>query len=157
MKMVAWSAFEEMTLKKHYSDTPMKDLDKLLPLRTVKSIYTKAHNMGLKKYNRNVKFTHNTGYVVVRDDGYPEDWAGAWLRRETGTYVYEHCKVWRDHFPELKIEENEVIHHLDGDRTNNDISNLAKMTRSDHSRRTMLDEWYDTPGVEAMQPWDTMT
>lgn len=148
--MAAWSVNEEIILKKNYSSISIEDLDKLLPIRTRNAIYTKANRMGLKKYDKNVRFVHNNGYIVVRDDSYPRDWGGAWIRRSTGIYVYEHCKIWHDHFPDLKIKSNEVIHHIDNDRTNNEISNLAKMTRSEHSRNTMLGEWYDIPGVEAM-------
>lgn len=32
-----------------------------------------------------------------------------------------------------KLEKDEVIHHIDGNRANNDISNLAIMTRGEHS------------------------
>lgn len=30
------------------------------------------------------------------------------------------------------LNENEIIHHIDGDKTNNDISNLTIMTRAEH-------------------------
>lgn len=33
-----------------------------------------------------------------------------------------------------KILPDEVVHHVDGDRTNNDLDNLALMTRTAHSR-----------------------
>jgi len=33
-----------------------------------------------------------------------------------------------------KILPDEVVHHIDGDRNNNNINNLALMTRSAHSR-----------------------
>lgn len=33
-----------------------------------------------------------------------------------------------------KLFDDEVVHHIDGDTTNNDISNLALMTKSAHSR-----------------------
>ena len=32
-----------------------------------------------------------------------------------------------------KLKRNEVVHHIDGDRTNNDISNLIVMSRGEHS------------------------
>lgn len=48
-------------------------------------------------------------------------------------YVYEH-----KYKMELKIgralRKNEVVHHKDGDRLNNDIGNLMLMTRSNHVR-----------------------
>lgn len=33
-----------------------------------------------------------------------------------------------------KLTKNEVVHHIDGNRTNNDISNLRVMSRGEHSR-----------------------
>jgi hypothetical protein len=33
-----------------------------------------------------------------------------------------------------RLLQDEVVHHIDGDTTNNDISNLALMTKSAHSR-----------------------
>jgi hypothetical protein len=33
-----------------------------------------------------------------------------------------------------KLLEDECIHHINGDKTNNDINNLALMTRSAHAR-----------------------
>lgn len=32
-----------------------------------------------------------------------------------------------------KLKDNEVVHHLDHDKTNNDITNLVLMTASEHS------------------------
>ena len=35
------------------------------------------------------------------------------------------------------LESNEVVHHIDEDRSNDDISNLELLSRSDHSRHHM--------------------
>lgn len=32
------------------------------------------------------------------------------------------------------LSRDEVVHHIDGDRTNNDLSNLVVMSRSEHSK-----------------------
>lgn len=32
------------------------------------------------------------------------------------------------------LDVDEVVHHLDGDKTNNDLSNLRLLARSDHAR-----------------------
>jgi len=37
-----------------------------------------------------------------------------------------------------KLTRNEVVHHVDGNKHNNDISNLEVMQRSEHSRMHML-------------------
>ena len=31
-----------------------------------------------------------------------------------------------------KLKNNEVVHHIDGDKLNNDINNLKLMTRKEH-------------------------
>lgn len=31
-----------------------------------------------------------------------------------------------------KLKQNEIVHHIDGDNTNNDISNLQVMSQSEH-------------------------
>jgi hypothetical protein len=33
-----------------------------------------------------------------------------------------------------RIRKNEVVHHIDGNRTNNHVSNLSLMTRNEHTR-----------------------
>ena len=33
-----------------------------------------------------------------------------------------------------KLNSNEVVHHIDGNKSNTDLSNLALMTRSEHAR-----------------------
>ena len=37
-----------------------------------------------------------------------------------------------------KLFANEVVHHIDGNKTNNDLNNLQLMTRSDHARLHQL-------------------
>ena len=46
--------------------------------------------------------------------------------------VHLHRAVWTYYFGE--IPDGYVIHHIDGDKSNNDISNLAIMTRIDHMK-----------------------
>ena len=151
-----WTVSEEIEIKKNFPDMTLKELAELFPRRSHRAVCEKARNMGLYKYNKDVKFKHNTGYIIVRDDVYPKDWAGVWMRREKSVYVYEHCHVWHEHYPDDKIQSNEVIHHVDGSRDNNDIKNLVKLTRSNHMMRTVLDEWEGIPGIESMTYVDAM-
>lgn len=37
-----------------------------------------------------------------------------------------------------KLNRNEVVHHKDGDKTNNDIENLVLMSLSEHSREHQI-------------------
>lgn len=44
----------------------------------------------------------------------------------------EHCLVWEEHFGE--IPEGMQIHHIDGNKQNNNISNLQLVTPTEHKR-----------------------
>lgn len=52
----------------------------------------------------------------------------------------EHRKIMRIKLGR-ELKPNEVIHHIDGDRTNNKPSNLLVMTRSEHSRLHAKEYW----------------
>lgn len=57
----------------------------------------------------------------------------------------EHCLVWERHFG--KIPEGMQIHHIDGDKTNNDITNLQLVTPLEHRRihegcKCVNGKWY---------------
>lgn len=41
-----------------------------------------------------------------------------------------------------KLSRNEVVHHIDHNRANNDPANLAVMTRSEHARMHRLERFY---------------
>jgi hypothetical protein len=45
--------------------------------------------------------------------------------------VYEHQLVMENHIGRY-IKEGEVVHHIDGNKTNNKIENLMLMTKNDH-------------------------
>jgi hypothetical protein len=48
-----------------------------------------------------------------------------WYRRKNKKYV---------HRVAVNARPGVIVHHIDGDRTNNDPSNLVKMTRAAHLR-----------------------
>jgi predicted nucleic acid-binding Zn ribbon protein len=75
------------------------------------------------------------GYRVVYDPEHPramsnDCWNG---------YVYEHVKV-AYQFLGRPLREEEIVHHLDGDRGNNSPKNLLVIERSQHVK---LHEWID--------------
>lgn len=49
-------------------------------------------------------------------------------------YVYEHRYV-MECFLNRPLRKDEIVHHKDGDKLNNDISNLELMTRGGHARK----------------------
>ena len=52
----------------------------------------------------------------------------------------EHRKIMRIKLGR-ELRDDEVIHHIDGNRYNNKPNNLAVMTRSEHTRLHMLEYW----------------
>ena len=65
--------------------------------------------------------------------------------RADGRKQFEHRLVWEAHFG--KLPEGMLIHHKDGDKTNNAIENLQAVTPRDHRRyhagfRLMDGKWY---------------
>lgn len=63
------------------------------------------------------------GYVMVHDEN------GGKYRK--GSYVIEHRKVMENHIGR-ELLFSEIVHHIDGNRKNNDIENLKLMTRKEH-------------------------
>lgn len=54
-------------------------------------------------------------------------------KKVNGKRIDEHRLIMEQHLGR-KLERNEVVHHIDGDKRNNDINNLELMTLSEHSR-----------------------
>lgn len=59
-------------------------------------------------------------------DGYKRVWFS------DGSGETEHRFLMEQHLGR-KLKRNEVVHHIDGDRTNNALSNLVVMSRAEHS------------------------
>lgn len=67
----------------------------------------------------------STGHVKVRvGKGHP-------LADRNG-YAYEHLVVWVS-YGHLRPQQGQVLHHANGDKTDNRIENLHLMTRADHN------------------------
>ena len=76
------------------------------------------------------------GYVVIEDDSHHK-------RFDTGTGmigVYEHVLIAEQEVLGRRVKEGEVIHHLDGNRSNNSPENLAPMYNTTHAK---LHKWLD--------------
>lgn len=72
----------------------------------------------------NTKFQHFNGVKFTRDDhtGY---YLNSTLRKRMHRYVWEYYNG--------IIPSGMTIHHIDGDKSNNDISNLELLSRSEHA------------------------
>lgn len=64
------------------------------------------------------------GYVKVRMPEHPASTAG---------YVYEHRLVMEQHLGR-RLARDEVVHHINENKTDNRLANLRVMTNSDHVR-----------------------
>ena len=56
--------------------------------------------------------------------------------RVNGKTIPEHRYIMEQHLGR-KLERNELVHHIDGDRLNNTIENLEVMTIEEHARMHM--------------------
>lgn len=77
------------------------------------------------------------GGTQVDRDGYIKTYAPdhPWPRR--GGYVREHVRVMELHIGR-RIRPNEIVHHVNHDKTDNRLSNLRLMDAGDHSRHHNL-------------------
>lgn len=55
------------------------------------------------------------------------------IKLKNGKTIDEHRLIWIKEYGE--IPKGYVIHHIDGDKTNNNLSNLECISLSEHSRR----------------------
>ena len=141
--MNKWSQDEVELLMTNYNKVTNDELLKMFPCRTYESIYKKAYKLGLLKdkriefLNRSISKkganAHNwnggkkitrKGYVLILKPDHP--------RADPCGYVMEHIYVF-EQATGIRVPKNCVIHHLDGNKKNNDISNLCMMTFGGHS------------------------
>lgn len=150
-KVNRWTKSEEKLLKDNYNKVSNEVLLSLFPKRTYLSIYKKARKMGMMK-NRQIEFLNRSnckkrenaynwnggkrktqgGYIQILKPDHP--------RAEAGGYVMEHIYVF-EQATGIQVPQNCVIHHLDGNKENNDISNLCLMTFGGHSTFHNKERW----------------
>ena len=81
------------------------------------------------------KFIPNIGKVVIGKEGYPEIYIGKDYPYRKGGYrsIREHLYVMECHL-KRGLKPGEIVHHIDGDKTNNNIKNLFLTTVNEHNK-----------------------
>lgn len=77
---------------------------------------------------------HKTGLRLKKwryEDGYIKVYCSAHPKADRNGYVLEHRLVMEQYLGRY-LTDAEIVHHIDEDKTNNDISNLQVMTRKEH-------------------------
>jgi hypothetical protein len=93
--------------------------------------FIKGHDNRFKTGCENLKWIggrHNdsNGYAMVKCAGHP--------KANVHGYVYEHILVMEKYLARHLNPDIEVVHHKDGNKQNNDLSNLQIMKPSEHVR-----------------------
>ena len=114
-----WTEEELDILKKYYPKQMSKnDLLKLLPNHRWSSIQKQASKLG---------YTREWNYTYVSVQGYLIDCTDRNNKIEVHRKIYEK-------YHNVKLTSNDIIHHIDGNKLNNDINNLVCLTRAEHVR-----------------------
>jgi hypothetical protein len=119
-------------IRRYFVEYGAPKCKELLPNRSIDSIKLKAHKLGLKvdvtkqRLNSGVKRKHkergwgeSNGYVSFLD--------------KDGKVRLYHRWLMEKHLGRT-LTDNEVVHHKDENKKNNDILNLEVMTRAEHAR-----------------------
>ena len=88
------------------------------------------------EYKDNKRIDKN-GYVVVLDENDVDSFDTGTGNGKKG--VYEHRLIARETIGR-NLKEDEVVHHLDGNKSNNSPDNLLVLSNSQHSK---LHQWLD--------------
>ena len=81
-----------------------------------------------------------SGYVVIRKPEHPR-------ARSNNNYVFEHVLVMEDYIGRYLLwngrqhPDNEVVHHINGNRKDNRLENLVLMLARDHSYLHVNQKW----------------
>ena len=83
------------------------------------------HGSNNPRWNGGKHLKYSSGYIEISCPSHPyADQRG---------YVYEHRLVMEKHIGRYLLPE-EIVHHKDLNKTNNDISNLQIVTASEHTK-----------------------
>lgn len=120
-KHVEWSEEDIKVLRAVYTVQGSKPCAAILG-RRYKAVQKKAQELGIARLYE-YQYIDADGYLVTRTD-----------RNTSALRVH---RLIMEEYLGRKLTEQEVIHHVDLNKLNNDISNLRVMTREEHARLHM--------------------
>lgn len=140
-----WTEAELDILRQLYPLASREELETALPGRTYQAITLQASHIGVacvdpaarRRIAPEGKGLSSEGYVML----YLPDHA----RADSSGLVPEHVVVW-ERETGVPVPRGMIIHHLNEDKSDNDIGNLCLMTRRGHTRHHRLgkplsEEW----------------
>lgn len=78
-----------------------------------------------------IEWPQETKASVASGNGYTLVYAPSYPAAKTNGYVYEHRLVMANHIGRV-LRKNEVVHHINGIKTDNGIKNLILTTNGEH-------------------------
>jgi hypothetical protein len=92
---------------------------------------------GMAGYESKVKnkFEPNVGATIIDKEGYPQIYIGKNypFRKGGYTHIREHQYV-MELYLNRRLEKGEVVHHIDGNKTNNKLENLYLTSVQEHNK-----------------------
>jgi len=88
------------------------------------------------RHTKKQKSLERIGERSTTSNGYVRVWVGDTYTLSDHTYcgsIFEHTMV-MEQYLNRSLDNGEVVHHIDGDKTNNDIMNLDVMTVKEHNK-----------------------
>ena len=142
--MKTWTKEEISVLLDSYSTVSKTELLCLIPGKSESAIYKKAYRLGLKKgleaeyqsrsdARKGDKAANWKGGVRHTRRGYRQLLIPGHPRSDAGGYVMEHIVVWEQNTG-IRVPDNCVIHHLNGNKADNRMENLCLMERGAHTQ-----------------------
>ncbi len=127
----------ERTGKKQLSDNDKQMIDRMAADGYTVNEISKVigfSNVAIRRYAIHAGITivnkYHKGFVVT-DSGYKKLLRPTHIRADGKGYVGEHTLVMESYIKRL-LKSDEIVHHIDGDKLNNDIGNLKLMTEQEH-------------------------
>lgn len=92
--------------------------------------------VGMWKVEKTIK---SNGYLWAKCPQHPNAFKDG--------YVLAHRIVMENHLGRI-LRSNEIVHHIDGNKSNNDISNLMILTQSQHSKLHSIEREVEGRGIK---------